>query len=332
MKKANVNNQLLTTTSWDTICFPVKSVPARDVLPEPYRMVPTDRQHFIVGTMPNEERQVFAAQSPRYSLVPNTIIRDAVTEVAGIEQPVHIRYSRNGEYAINVLLPDETTVGPNDIIQRQLTFTNSYTGKSQFTIQGTEMKRVRQQKVRVAYYRQICSNGMMGWADEFISLDQYLDWLVTGQTPEKAKVKGLEWVYESAETLRAYQHIFTHRGINLNQFKAFLVNFLRDFMQYAQQAPSPTHEVFKLMHDTAVTDRQEAAKLVRKVGISQKLVDAAMERMAIEESVLGTGPNAWLLYNGVNHALFNGNTGLNLPARYALDEKAFHAIAANYVL
>ena len=173
---------------------------------------------------------------------------------------------------------------------------------------------------------------MMGWADEFVSLDQYLDWLVTGQTPEKAKVKGLEWVYESAETLRAYQHIFTHRGINLNQFRAFLVNFLRDFLRYAQDCPSPTQDVFTVMQDTAVTDRQEAAQLVRKVGVSQKLVDAAMERMATEECVLGSGPNAWLLYNGVNHALFNGNSGLTLPARYALDEKAFHAIAAHYIL
>lgn len=332
MRKANINNQLLTTESWDTICFPVKSVPARDILPHPYQIVPTDRQHFIVGSMPNEERHIFAAQSPRYSLIPNAIIRDAVTEVTGIEQPVHIRYSRNGEYAINVILPDEATVGPNDVIQRQLTFTNSYTGKSQFTIQGTEMKRVREQKVRVAFYRQICSNGMMGWADEFVSLDQYLDWLVTGQTPEKAKVKGLEWVYESAETLRAYQHIFTHRGINLNQFRAFLVNFLRDFLRYAQDCPSPSQDVFNIMQDRAVTDRQEAAQLVRKVGISQKLVDAAIERMATEECILGTGPNAWLLYNGVNHALFNGNSGLTLPARYALDEKAFHAIASHYVL
>ena len=103
-------------------------------------------------------------------------------------------------------------------------------------------------------------------------------------------------------------------------------------MRYAQKCPSPTHDVFNLMHDTAVTDRQEAAKLVRKVGISQKLVDAAMERMATEECVLGTHPNAWLLYNGVNHALFNGNTGLTLPARYNLDEKAFHAIASHYIL
>ena len=53
-----------------------------------------------------------------------------------------------------------------------------------------------------------------------------------------------------------------------------------------------------MMQDTAVTDRQEAAQLVRKVGVSQKLVDAAMERMATEECVLGSGPNAWLLYNG----------------------------------
>ena len=209
MRKANTNNQLLTTSSWDTICFPVQSVPVDSVLDETYRMIPNDRQRLIVGTMPDDKRHIFAVQSPRYSLVPNAIIRDAVTEVAGGEQPVHIRYSRNGEFIINVLLPEQTTIGPNDIIQRQLTFTNSYTGKSQFTIQGTEMKRVRAQKVRVAYYRQICSNGMMGWADEFVSLDEYLNWLVTGTTLEKANVKGLEWVYGQAETVQDLHRIFT---------------------------------------------------------------------------------------------------------------------------
>lgn len=332
MRIANSNSQLFTTDNWETICFPVKSVPSCDILPEPYRMVPNDRRHFIVGTMPDEERQIFAAQSPRYSLIPNSVIRDAVTEVTGIEQPVHIRYSRSGEFSVNIILPDEATVGPNDVIQRQLTFTNSYTGKSQFTIQGREMKRVREQKVRVAFYRRICSNGMMGWADGFVNPDQYLDWLVTGQTPEKIKIKGLEWVYESAETLRAYQHIFTHRGINLNQFRAFLVSFLRDFLRYAQNCPSPTQDVFTVMQDRTVTDREEAARLIRKVGIPLKLVSAALERMALEERILDSGPNAWLLYNGVNHALFNGNSGLTIPARFALDEKVFHAVAASYVL
>lgn len=332
MRKASEKNQLLTTTNWETICFPVKSVPVGQVVREQYNMVPSDRQRMIVGERPDGGRNIYAVQSAGYSLVPNAVLRDAVTEVLGYNQPVHIRYNHLGEYAINVILPDETTIGPNDIIQRQLTFTNSYTGKSQFTMQGTEMKQIRQQKVRIAFYRLICTNGMMGWADEFYSLDEYLNWLVTGKQSEHVNVKGLEWVTEQEEVTKDVQHIFTHRGIDLEKFQAFLVSFVRDFTHYAARSESPTVDVFRMMQDVVVTDPEEAATLIRKVGIPKKLVTAALERMAIEERLLGSTPNAWLLYNGVNHALFNEDSGLTMPARYHHDERAFHAITQQYVL
>jgi len=332
MRKASENNQLLTTTDWETICFPVKSVSVGQVIREPYRMIPSDRQRIIVGNQPTGEQHIFAVQSAGYSLVPNATLRDAVTEVLGHDQPVHIRYNRLGEYAINVILPDETTIGPSDIIHRQLTFTNSYTGKSQFTMQGTEMKQIRKQKVRIAFYRQICTNGMMGWADEFYSLDEYLNWLITGKQNDQVNVKGLEWVTEQEEPTKDIRHIFTHRGIDLEQFQAFLVNFLRDFTNYAQQCESPTLDVFRVLQNTAITDREEAADVIRKVGIPKKLVTAAIERMEHEERLLSSVPNAWLLYNGINHALFNEDSGLTMPARYQHDERAFHAIANRYML
>lgn len=332
MRKASNNNRLLTTTNWETICFPVSSVPVAQVIQEPYQMIPSDRQRMIVGDKPNGDKHIYAVQSAGYSLVPNSTLRDAVTQVMGDDQPVHIRYNHSGEYAINVILPNETIIGTNDVINRQLTFTNSYTGKSQFTIQGTEMKRVRQQKVRVAFYRLICSNGMMGWADEFVSLDEYLNWLVTGKQPENANVKGLEWVTEQEELTKEYQRIFTHRGIDLEGFQVFLAKFLSDFVRYAQHCESPTLDVFKLMQDTRITDMEEAAKVIHKTGIPKKLITAAIERMEQEERLLDSEPNAWLLYNGVNHALFNAESGLTMPARYQHDERAFHAITSRYVL
>ena len=336
MRKASQNNQLLTTTDWETICFPVKSVPVGQIIREPYRMIPSDRQRMIVGTHPSAdsqpaEKHVFAVQSAGYSLVPNSTLRDAVTQVLGHDQPVHIRYNNLGEYAINVILPDETTIGPNDIIQRQLTFTNSYTGKSQFTIQGKEMKQIRQQKIRIAFYRQICTNGMMGWADEFYSLDEYLNWLVTGKQSDEVKAKGLEWVTEQQEPATDFQHIFTHRGIDLEEFQRFLVGFLRDFTNYARTSESPTLDVFRVLHDRVITDREEAASVIRKVGIPKKLVMAAIERMEHEERLLNSEPNAWLLYNGINYALFNEDTGLSMSARFHQDERAFHAIASQYL-
>lgn len=332
MRKASENNQLLTTTNWETVCFPVKSVPVGQIIREPYRMVPSDRQRMIVGSHPTGEQRIFAVQSGGYSLVPNVTLRDAVTQVLGNDQPVNIRYNHLGEYAINVILPDETLISPNDIIHRQLTFTNSYTGKSQFTIQGTEMKRVRQQKVRIAFYRQICSNGMMGWADEFYSLDEYLNWLITGKQGNHVQVKGLEWVTEQQEPTQDFRHIFTHRGIDLEQFQAFLISFLRDFTSYARQCKSPTLDAFHALQNTVIINREEAAKVIRKVGIPKKLVTDALERMEHEERLLDSAPTAWLLYNGINHALFNSETSLNISARYQYDERAFHAITSEYLL
>jgi hypothetical protein len=336
MRKANQHNYLLTTSDWETICFPVASVPVGRVITEPYRMIPTDRQRMIVGNPPVHEGQpgekhIFAVQSAGYSLIPNATLRDAVVEALGLDQPVHIRYNHLGEYAINVILPDETTIGPNDVIHRQLTFTNSYTGKSQLTIQGTEMKRVRQQKVRVAFYRQICANGMMGWADEFYSLDEYLNWLVTGKQNDQVRVHGLEWVTEQEEPTKDIQRIFTHRGIDLARFQDFLTRFLIDFTAYARHCESPTLDVFRAMQNTIIADPDEAARVVRKIGIPKLLVEAALERMEQEERLLTSPPNAWLFYNGINHALFNEVTGLSLSARYHHDERAFHAIGHHYL-
>jgi hypothetical protein len=331
MKKAS-HNHLYTTSDWDTICFPVESVPVATVLPDSYIMMPSDRQRLIVGNQTDGQQRIFAVQSAGYSLVPNSTLQEAITEVLGADQPVHIRYSTSGEFAINVIFPDQLLVGRNDIIHRQLTFTNSYTGKSQFTIQGTEMKRVRQQKVRIAFYRQICTNGMMGWADEFYSLDEYLNWLITGKQGDGVNVKGLEWVTEQEETLNDVQHIFTHRGIDLKKFRSFLVRFLRSFSGYARQAPSPTLDAFRILQETPVTDLGEAAELIQQAGIPKKLVSAALGRMQLEERLLDSSANAWLLYNGVNHALFNETTGLTIPTRYQYDEWAFHAIASHYLL
>jgi hypothetical protein len=38
----------------------------------------------------------------------------------------------------------------------------------------------------------------MGWADEFISLDEYLHWLTNGM-PANAKAKGLEERFEQKD-------------------------------------------------------------------------------------------------------------------------------------
>ena len=74
-----------------------------------------------------------------------------------------------------------------DTLEKALIITNSYTGKSPFTIQGKVLSTSRSittneiaPRMRVSHYRLVCDNGLMGWADEFFNLDEYADWLEGG--------------------------------------------------------------------------------------------------------------------------------------------------------
>ena len=82
----------------------------------------------------------------------------------------------------------------------------------------------------------------MGWADEFISLDEYLHWLTNGM-PANAKVKGLEERFEQKDE-EQFLRIFSHKCINLDKFKQFLVGLVRDFSQIKKE--SGTSQVYNL--------------------------------------------------------------------------------------
>ena len=71
-------------------------------------------------------------------------------------------------------------------------------------------------KYAAAAYR---SNEMMGWARNFISLDDYLRWL-TNRMPPNARVKGLEEWLEQKDEEQFFQ-IFSNKCINLDRFQKF---------------------------------------------------------------------------------------------------------------
>ena len=332
MKTASKNaskNLLSHATNWDKICFPVETVALEGLLPENYNVIATDRQQAIVGQKADGSNQVFAIQSKSYSLIPNSLIKSVADECLGLDYELSLRYSSQGEFSIGIVLPDSMVIGKtgNDTIRKQLTFTNSYNGKTPFTIQGHEMRGMKSAVMRVSYYRQICSNGMMGWADEFISLDEYLRWLTNG-IPANAKVKGLEERFEKNEE-EQFLRIFSHKGINLDKFQQFLVGLVSDFSQTKKE--SSTSQVYNLMTDLQVTDLDEATEIVRKVGIPKKLVAAALERMELEQGLLGSSPNVWLFYNAVNHSLFNQPTSMSVQDRFYADERVFHGLLTGYL-
>ena len=332
MKTASKNaskNLLSHATTWDPICFSVETVALQGLLPEDYNVIATDRQRAIVGQKTDGTNQVYAIQSKSYSLIPNSLIKSVADECLGIDYELSVRYSLQGEFSIGIVLPDSLLIGKtgNDTIRKQLTFTNSYNGKTPFTIQGHEMRGIKSAAMRVSYYRQICSNGMMGWADEFISLDEYLHWLTNGM-PANAKVKGLEERFEQKDE-EQFLRIFSHKGINIDKFQQFLVGLVNNFSQINKE--SSTSQLYNLMTDLQVTDIEEATEIVRKVGIPKKLISAALERMELEQGMLESSANVWLLYNAVNHSLFNQVTSMSVQDRFYADERVFHGLLTAYL-
>jgi len=332
MKTATKNackNLLSHTTTWDDICFPVETVALERLLPENYSVIATDRQRAIVGQKAGGINHVFGIQSKSYSLIPNSLIKAVADECLGVDYELSIRHSSQGDFSIGIVMPDSLVIGKigNDTIRKQLTFTNSYNGKTPFTIQGHEIRGIKSAVMRVSYYRQICANGMMGWADEFISLDAYLHWLTIGM-PANAKVIGLEERFEQKEEDR-FLRIFSHKGINLDKFQQFLVGLVSDFSQTKKE--SNTSQVYNLMTDLKVTDLEEATEIVRKVGIPKKLIAAALERMELEQGMLQNPANVWLLYNAVNHTLFNQSTSMSVQDRFYADERVFHGLLTAYL-
>lgn len=85
------------------------------------------------------------------------------------------------------------------------------------------------------------------------------------------------------------------------------------------------------MTDLQVTDLEEATEIVRKVGIPKKLITIALERMELEQGMLQSSPNVWLLYNAVNHSLFNQATSMSVQDRFYADERVFHGLLTAYL-
>jgi hypothetical protein len=332
------------SNQWDNICFPVESVPATSILLPGFEVLATDRARAIVGTMGDNTKQIFAFQSSEYSLIPNALLRE-VAERCLPNHKLDARYNDRGEYTLNLILPDEINITSGsgnkqvkDRLFKSLMMNNSYSGKTPFSLQGTAMKEhtitETGKKMRVSYYREVCTNGMMGWADDFMTLDEYLDWLVAGQpTKHKRveKVKPAELVdYSNTSTEREIEVLvkrqYAHKGLDLELFKKQLCQVFTAFSQQAHSLnQATTVGVFQQLAQAPTPDK--LATVLEQIKLPKALAKAAMERMAYEEKLLGSTPNLWLAYNAVNFALFNAETSLSISQRFALDEAAFHKMA-----
>jgi len=313
------------TREWEDICFPVQPLWLADLLPD-YDIIATDRQKLVIGQLPGGRKTVYGIQSGDYTIIPNQAIREVVDELIG-DYSLQIKHTTTGEFFICVILPQETWVGPEKL-HRSLILTNSYNGKTPFSIQGQTLSSLlddASRPVQGSLHRAICQNGLIGWADPFPDVPTYRHWL--GEAlPEKAsvrparKVKG-ETLTTAAQTAVRKIH---HSRITVAVFQDYLRTLLSEQLT---TVPRLTNTVYEHFHETGLPGPEQ--ELLRALPIPVQLAKQAQERLWLEESQLRSPASYWLLYNAVNHALFTARSSLTLNDRYRLDERVFHQLAAN---
>jgi hypothetical protein len=333
------STKLEQASKWDTICFPVEVVPLVDLLNEPY-LLPSDRNRAVVGEMTPGRKTIFAMQSGEYTLIPNKLVR----EVADRELPGHklsASFTDRGEFSLSIVMPDEVseiaTTGNSQVrdrLFRSLIINNSYSGKTPFSLQGSAEweKEVtgRRTEMRVSYFREICTNGLMGWADDYYTIDEYLQWLAAGKPTKHRKIqqeREAELVERVDRRVTREHEIlierkFHHKGLNLDMFRKHLE---QAFQQFIKRSHSLTSSIYKELARKPVEGDRE--KLFTDTKLPKKLAAIALERLAHEETLLQTEANMWLAYNAANYALFNSKSSLAINDRFRQDEQLFHHFA-----
>ena len=319
---------------WDSICFPVSTQPTAKLLSSAYAL-PTDRAQAVVGEL-NGLPTIFALQSADYTLIPNSLVR----EVAEQQLPGHrldASFNSRGEFSLNLIMPDEIseikTQGQSkvqDRLFRSLIISNSYSGKMPFTLQGSAQwekeQTTTQSKMRVSYFREVCTNGLLGWADDYYTLDEYVSWLAAGKPTKHLRIEQ-EKPAELVEVTEREQEIlverrFHHKSLNLDIFRAHLE---QAFQQFLRQRSSLTASVYKQLARTPVGKDRE--RLFADTRLPKTLARTALERLAHEEQLLQTPANLWLAYNAANFALFQSKNAIPISGRFQKDEQLFHHFA-----
>jgi hypothetical protein len=244
------------------------------------------------------------------------------------EYSLDVRYTTQGEFSITIILPDKVSIG-SEQLYKSIIINNSYNGKTPFTIQGTAIRMGKERSVRVSYYRRICSNGLMGWVDDFMSMENYLNWLLAGQPKKyrdslKQQVSIGENKYEEKDEL--FQKRFSHKGLKTEWFREYLTKELQNFLH---QPSSLTAQVYKRLANNPVYE--DIGPMITDTGLPKMLARQALERLRKEERLLRVKPNLWLVYNAINYALFNSRSSLTINDRYRLDESALHHLSTQTI-
>ena len=329
---------IATVSAWEKLCYPVSLQPLGTLLSQAGVQLPTDRCQAVVAEQVPGITSILAIQSKEYSLIPNSLLREVAEQVLPGHR-LNATASAKGEFAMHLIMPTELNgivPGGNgevkDKMYRSIMLHNSYSGKTPFSLQGSvEWEKqilAGTLQMRVSYFREVCLNGMMGWADEYYSLDEYVNWLAAGQPTKHRRVQTVkpgelvergQIIEKGSQTI--LEQKFNHKSLNLDLFREHLA---KAFEQCVSSPNSLSADVFGELAQAPVVNRE---KLFVDTSLPKMLAKVALERMALEEALLQTPANLWLAYNAANYALHNTPNSLTINDRMKLDQATFHHFA-----
>jgi hypothetical protein len=311
------------TTSWDEICYPVNPVWLADLLPD-YEIIATDKQQLIVGQPFRGTKTIFGIQSADYAIIPNILIREVVDKLFS-DYKLEIKYTSTGEFSINIIFPEQLSIG-GEHLQRSMILTNSYNGKTPFSVQGKTLTAMLDGSglPGTSMYRAVCQNGLMGWADSFSDFPEYRSWLnERGQGKEKKQKPNSGAIPKKDAASRKIHH--SRQTPELFQEQLYGLLAVQNY-----KSRTLTTTVYEHLQQKSFGRADE--KLLKALPIPVQLAKQAYERLKLEQRLLDQDSSYWLMYNAVNHALFNARSSLTLNDRYKLDEKVFHQLAASSLI
>jgi len=242
------------------IYFPVEKVPVEDICGPDFEH-PSGISHAVVVTKPDGIKRVVQYCSELYYLVPNdSIIPEFEKEMSRffkIEKKIGM--SRYARFFIDFILMEKAmAMAPKDLVFPRIRLINSYDGSMRYHFQA-------------GFWREICSNGMMGLVWE--------KGIKMMHTPKLGKETSFGAVMEMASEFLAES--------------------------------SEVLEVYKELQDTITGDWMDRIEEVtEETSFPVTLKEDVIERMGTELDLLGEGePNDWLIYNAFNYQL-NHNEGL----------------------
>jgi len=295
-----------------------------DLLPG-YDIIATDRQQLIVGHIPGGRKTLFGIQSADYTVVPNAAIKEVIDELVPEYQLV-VKHTVTGEFSICIVLPHTVQIG-DETIHRSLTLTNSYNGKTPFSIQGQSLATLLDPATRLgsSLYRNLCQNGLMGWADPFSGLGEYQTWLEqnTGGRKKNQPPKSNMPPERTRQTRSEIRNIH-HSALTIEVFQEHLRDLISEHLSTKHTLTVKVYDHFQKTAPAAVD-----TALLKELPIPTQLAKQALDRLRLEERMLEAKLSYWLLYNAVNYALFTARSSLTFNDRYRLDERVFHQLAAH---